>query len=111
MGEDQPGVLVGRANCCPVGRLARLVLAQGGHRHRVEHDRSPTPGRLRLRDVHGVVGNHARLAHSDAGRVQVDVHPTQPEQLAAAHASGGSQKPGGVLAINLNMGQEGAAGR
>jgi hypothetical protein len=31
-----------------------------------------------------------------------------PEQLATAHAGGGSQKPGGVLAITLNMGQEGA---
>jgi hypothetical protein len=108
MGEDQPGILVGWANCCAIGRLARLVLAQGGHRHRVESNRPPAPGCLRLRDVNGVVGNHARLADSDAGGVQVDVDPTQPEQLATAHAGGGSQKPGGVLAITLNMGQEGA---
>ena len=43
MGEDQPGVLVGRADRRPVGRLAYLVLAQGGHRHRIERDRPPAP--------------------------------------------------------------------
>jgi hypothetical protein len=45
------------------------------------------------------------VADSDTGGVQVDVDPTQPEQLAAAHAGGGGQQPGGVLPITLDMGQ------
>src|SRR5512133_3270671 len=89
-------------------RLAGAVLAQGRHRGRVEGQRAPALGRLRLRDVDLVVHDHPGPARRDAAGFQVDVGPAEAGDLAAPHAGGGEQQPGRVEPVPAGVVEEGA---
>ena len=75
-----------RAHLQPLDGLAFAVLAQRGHGRRVEGDRPPALCGLRLADPHLVLDRDNGLPDRRASRVEVEVGPAQPEDLAAACA-------------------------
>ena len=108
MREDESGILVARPNHHPLGGLAGLVLPKGSHRRGVEGNGPSAPGRLGLRSVNSVVDHDARLPDGDSAGSQIDVDPTQPQELTTAHTGGCRQEPGSVVAILPDMEEEGA---
>jgi hypothetical protein len=94
---DQPAVAL-QLGACGAGAAPR----RGG----VERDGAPATGRLRLAGQYLVPGPHPRLCDADAADIEVNIRPAKAEQLAAAHARGGGEQPGGEESVVGDRGQE-----
>jgi hypothetical protein len=72
----------------------------------VECEGAPATGRLRLAGHYLVPGPYPCPGDTHDAVVQVDVLPAKAQQLAAAHAGGGGEQPGGEEPVVGDRGQE-----
>jgi hypothetical protein len=105
-GGGQAAIRIVRARGQPLFGLALAVLTQRGHGSRVECDSAPAAGRLRLAGYHLVPVPPPCPADAHDAAIQVDVLPRKAQQLAAAHAGGGGEQPGGEEPVIGDCGQE-----
>jgi hypothetical protein len=102
-GEHIAVVAVASTDRRAVASLSLSVVGQCLEGDRVESKAAPGPLGLRCRVVDLVVVDHPRNQRRDGRMVEVDVDPTQPGELASAHAGRGDQQPQRVQAVVTDM--------